>query len=58
MSTDPFDTLRTFVTESGASGNYFSLPALEKMAPGKVSRLPVSLRIVPRACCATATARR
>ena len=46
MSTDPFDTLRTFVTESGASGKYFSLAALEKIAPGKVSRLPVSLRIV------------
>ena len=46
MSTDPFDTLRTFVTDSGASGKYFSLPALEKMAPGKISRLPVSIRIV------------
>ena len=46
MSTDPFDTLRTFVTESGASGKYFSLPALEKMAPGRISRLPVSIRIV------------
>ena len=46
MSTDPFDTLRTFTTESGASGKYFSLPALEKMAPGRISRLPVSIRIV------------
>ena len=46
MSTDLFDTLRTFVTDSGASGKYFSLPALEKMAPGKISRLPVSIRIV------------
>src|ERR1700675_4470455 len=46
MSTDPFDTVRTFTTESGTSGKYFSLPALEKMAPGRISRLPVSLRIV------------
>lgn len=46
MSTDPFDTLRTFITESGASGKYFSLPALEKMAHGRMSRLPVSIRIV------------
>jgi len=46
MSNDPFDTLRTFTTESGTSGKYFSLPALEKMAPGRISRLPVSIRIV------------
>ena len=46
MSTDPFDTLRTFTTESGVSGKYFSLPALEKMGLGRISRLPVSIRIV------------
>ena len=46
MSTDPFDTLRTFTTESGVSGKYFSLPALEKMGAGRISRLPVSIRIV------------
>ena len=42
MSTDPFDTLRTFVTETGASGKYHSLAELDKLAPGRVSRLPVS----------------
>ena len=58
MSTDPFDTLRTFVTDSGASGKYFSLPALEKMAPGKISRLPVSIRIVLESVLGTVTAKR
>ncbi|MCC4117174.1 aconitate hydratase AcnA [Aromatoleum toluclasticum] len=41
-----FDTLRTFSTASGARGLFHSLPALEAAGAGKVSRLPVSLRIV------------
>src|SRR5580704_16808141 len=39
-------TLQQFRTASGKSGNYYSLPALEKAGAGKVSRLPVSVRIV------------
>jgi aconitate hydratase len=38
-------TLKSFKTRSGASGRCFSLPELAKQFP-KVSRLPVSLRIV------------
>ncbi|MBD5800861.1 Aconitate hydratase precursor [Azoarcus sp. Aa7] len=41
-----FDTLRTFSTASGRSGLLHSLPALESAGVGKVSRLPISLRIV------------
>ncbi|CAN5174736.1 aconitate hydratase AcnA [soil metagenome] len=39
-------TIRTFKTGGGAEGKYFSLPALEEMGLGKISRLPVSIRIV------------
>jgi len=39
------NTLKTFKTESGKSGNYFSLPELAKKFPN-VNKLPVSLRIV------------
>ena len=38
-------TLKTFTTESGVEGGYYSLPALAKLIPN-VARLPVSLRIV------------
>jgi aconitate hydratase len=41
-----FDTLRTFTTGSGEQGSYFSLPQLEKAGVGRVSRLPISIRIV------------
>src|SRR6201993_1769184 len=40
------NTLREFKLASGASGRYYSLPALEQAGVGKVSRLPVSIRIV------------
>ena len=40
------DTLREFRLASGATGRYYSLPALEKAGVGRVSRLPVSIRIV------------
>ena len=40
------NTLQTFTTGSGAPGKYYSLPELEKQGLGKVSRLPVSIRIV------------
>jgi aconitate hydratase len=40
------DTLRTFDAGKGKTGLYYSLPALEEKGLGKVSRLPVSIRIV------------
>ena len=40
------DTIRTFKTGSGLEGKYNSLPALEEQGFGKISRLPVSIRIV------------
>ena len=45
MSQNLFDSLQEF-KYAGKSGRYYSLPALEKAGLGKVSRLPVSLRIV------------
>src|SRR5690606_6332408 len=45
MSQNPFNTLQEFQF-AGKSGRYHSLPALEKAGFGKLSRLPVSLRIV------------
>jgi len=41
-----FDSLKTFTLASGRTANYYSLAALESAGLGKVSRLPVSLRIV------------
>lgn len=43
---NPFDSRRALSTASGKSGDYFSLPALEEAGLGKISRLPVSIRIV------------
>ena len=40
------DTLRTFDAGNGKTGLYYSLPALEEKGLGKISRLPVSIRIV------------
>ncbi len=40
------NSLQTFTTASGKSGQFYSLPALEKAGIGKISRLPVSIRIV------------
>jgi aconitate hydratase len=39
---DPFKTLKTL----GAGKYYYSLPALEEQKIGKISRLPVSIRIM------------
>src|SRR5258707_233716 len=44
--TDEFKTLKTFDAGKGREGLLFSLPALEEQEIGKVSRLPVSIRIV------------
>ncbi len=46
MHTPPFNALRTFRTESGQEGLYYALSALEEAGLGKVSRLPVSIRII------------
>jgi aconitate hydratase len=40
---DEFKTLKTF---GAGKGHFFSLPALEEQGIGKISRLPVSIRIV------------
>src|SRR6266851_5219604 len=46
MSHNLFNTLQEFRMASGKTGKFYSLPALEKALGAKVSRLPVSLRIV------------
>src|SRR5437588_6297019 len=43
---DEFKTLRKFDAGKGREGFLFSLPALEEQGVGKISRLPVSIRIV------------
>ena len=43
---DEFKTLRKFDPGKGREGILFSLPALEEQGVGKISRLPVSIRIV------------
>src|SRR5438876_5713921 len=40
------NTLREFKLASGGSGRFYSLPALEEAGIGRISRLPVSIRIV------------
>ncbi|MDF9833337.1 aconitate hydratase [Ereboglobus sp. PH5-5] len=42
---NPFDTLQTFAA-NGASHRFYSLPALEAAGAGRISRLPVSIRLV------------
>ncbi|MCK9381446.1 MAG: aconitate hydratase [Sulfuritalea sp.] len=46
MFLDPFDSLREFTLASGESSRYHALAVLEAAGLGKVSRLPVSIRIV------------
>ncbi len=46
MNHNLFNALQPFRTASGVTGQYYSLPALEKAGLGKISRLPVSIRIV------------
>jgi aconitate hydratase len=41
-----FNSLRQFDSGSGRQGSFFSLPALEEAGIGRISRLPVSIRIV------------
>src|SRR5215467_4611820 len=44
--TNDFDTLRKFDAGRGREGRFHSLPVLEEKKIGKISRLPVSIRIV------------
>ncbi|HZT58472.1 MAG TPA: aconitate hydratase [Pyrinomonadaceae bacterium] len=46
MAHNLFNTLQTFTTEKGKTGQFYSLPQLEKEGVGPVSRLPVSIRVV------------
>src|SRR6266496_432859 len=44
--TNEFKTLKKFDASNGREAFFHSLPALEKQGVGKISRLPVSIRIV------------
>ncbi len=46
MSHNLFNTRQTFNLAGGKTGSLYSLPALEAAGIGKISRLPVSIRIV------------
>ena len=46
MTHSLFNTLQEFAPGTGKKGKFYSLPALEKAGIGKISRLPVSIRIV------------
>jgi aconitate hydratase len=46
MTHNLHNTLHEFKIGAGKTGKYYSLPALEKALGAKVSRLPVSIRIV------------
>ena len=46
MPHDPFKALRNFPLTSGKPARYYALSALEEAGLGKISRLPVSIRIV------------
>jgi len=46
MAHQLFDSLKELKLPSGAAGRYYSLPALEAAGVGRISRLPVSIRIV------------
>ena len=39
-------TLQEFTYDAGKTGRYYSLPQLEAQGVGRVSRLPVSIRVV------------
>jgi aconitate hydratase len=46
MSHNLFNTLQTFSLTAGKTGEFYSLPQLEKEGVGPVSKLPVSIRVV------------
>jgi aconitate hydratase len=41
-----FNSLQTFTPAAGKTGEFYSLPQLEQEGVGKISRLPVTIRIV------------
>jgi aconitase A len=46
MTHNLFNTLQEFKTGGGKAGRFYSLPQLEQEGVGRVSRLPVSIRVV------------
>ena len=46
MSHNLFNSFREFAPAAGKTGKFYSLPALEKAGVGKISSLPVSIRIM------------
>ncbi|MGD0886695.1 MAG: aconitate hydratase AcnA [Thermodesulfovibrionales bacterium] len=46
MSHNLFNSFQEFDLGNGKKGTFYSLPALEKAGVGKISRLPISIRIV------------
>ena len=46
MAHDLFDSFQDFKPVAGKTAKFYSLPALEKAGVGKISRLPLSIRIV------------
>lgn len=46
MTHNLFNTRQTFQTGTGRDGIFYSLPQLEKEGIGKISRLPISIRVV------------
>ena len=46
MTHNLFNTRQTFTTGNGQEGVFYSLPQLEAEGLGKISRLPISIRIV------------
>ncbi len=46
MTHNLFNTLKTFKNGDGKDGKFYSLPQLEKEGVAKISRLPISIRIV------------
>ncbi len=46
MNHNLFNSLHELSIAQGSSAKYYSLPALEKSGIGKVSRLPISIRII------------
>ncbi|GIU81555.1 MAG: aconitate hydratase AcnA [Acidobacteria bacterium] len=46
MNHNIFNTRQTFKTGDGKEGVFYSLPQLEKEGIGRISRLPISIRIV------------
>jgi len=46
MPQNLFNSLQSFTPNSGKSGQFYSLPQLEKEGVGAISKLPISIRVV------------